>query len=165
MSSIEKFLKDHKIEEVECLVPDMAGIGRGKILPAERFVDGMKKNGLRIPEALFVQTVTGDYPQDDTVASPATSDVYLRPDSGTIRVVPWYPEPTAQVICDPYYFDGSPVAFSARQVLKRVSEEQPELDIPEIDVCEIASTAEELKKLQDVMKKAAAENGKSSIPH
>ena len=120
MSSIESFLKDHKIEEVECLVPDMAGIARGKILPAERFVDGMKKNGLRIPEALFVQTVTGDYPQNDTVTSPATSDVYLTPDPETIRVVPWYPEPTAQVICDPYYFDGSPVAISARQVLKRV---------------------------------------------
>ena len=120
MSSIESFLKDRKIEEVECLVPDMAGIARGKILPAERFVEGMKKNGLRIPEALFVQTVTGDYPRDDTVTSPATSDVYLTPDPETIRVVPWYPEPTAQVICDPYYFDGSPVAFSARQVLKRV---------------------------------------------
>ena len=120
MSSIETFLKDRKIEEVECLVPDMAGIARGKILPAERFVEGMKKNGLRIPEALFVQTVTGDYPRDDTVTSPATSDVYLTPDPETIRVVPWYPEPTAQVICDPYYFDGSPVAFSARQVLKRV---------------------------------------------
>ena len=63
MSAIETFLKDRKIEEVECLVPDMAGIGRGKILPAERFLSGMKKNGLRIPEALFVQTVTGDYPR------------------------------------------------------------------------------------------------------
>ena len=120
MSSIEKFLKDNKIEEVEILVPDMAGIARGKILPAERFVEGMKKNGLRIPEALFVQTVTGDYPREDTVTDPATSDVYLTPNPETIRIVPWYLEPTAQVICDPSYFDGSPVAISARQVLKRV---------------------------------------------
>ena len=120
MSSIDKFLKDHKIEEVEVLVPDMAGIARGKILPAERFVEGMKKNGLRIPEALFVQTVTGDYPREDTVTDPATSDVYLSPDPDAIRIVPWYPEPTAQVICDAYYFDGNPVAISARQVLKRV---------------------------------------------
>ncbi len=120
MSPLERFLKDRKIEEVECLVPDMAGIGRGKILPAERFVEGMRKNGLRIPEALFVQTVTGDYPHEDTVTNPATSDVYLVPDPDTIRVVPWYPEPTAQVICDPYYFDGSPVAFATRHVLKRV---------------------------------------------
>ncbi len=122
MNSMEKFLKDRNIEEVEVLVPDMAGIGRGKILPAERFVEGMRKNGLRIPEALFVQTVTGDYPRDDTVTDPATKDVYLTPDPDTIRVVPWYPEPTAQVICDPYYFDDSPVALAARQVLRRVVE-------------------------------------------
>ena len=41
MASIEDFLKERKIDEVECLVPDMAGIARGKILPAGRFVDGM----------------------------------------------------------------------------------------------------------------------------
>ena len=34
MNAIEEFLKQHRIEEVECLVPDMAGIARGKILPA-----------------------------------------------------------------------------------------------------------------------------------
>jgi len=122
MSAIEEFLKQHRIEEVECLVPDMAGIARGKILPAERFVQGMKTNGLRIPEAVFVQTVTGDYPPaaDDAVISPATQDVFLVPDPDTIRVVPWYQEPTAQVICDAYHFDGQPVEISARQVLLSV---------------------------------------------
>ncbi|MCW8890449.1 MAG: serine O-acetyltransferase [Sedimenticola sp.] len=34
------------------------------------------------------------------------------------------------------------------QMLKRVNEEYPDLDIPEIDACEIASTAEELLKIQ-----------------
>ena len=34
------------------------------------------------------------------------------------------------------------------QVLKKVSEEQPDLDIPEMESCEIASTAEELLKIQ-----------------
>lgn len=122
MAPIEEFLQEHRIQEVECLVPDMAGIARGKILPAQKFVQGMRKDGLRIPEAIFVQTVTGSYPKDDGVTNPATSDVYLRPDEATIRLVPWYPEPTAQVICDPYYFDGTPVPFAARHVLKRVVE-------------------------------------------
>lgn len=36
------------------------------------------------------------------------------------------------------------------KALKRISEEQPELDIPEIEACEIASTAEELLKIQSV---------------
>ena len=123
MSMIEDFLKDHRIEEVECLVPDMAGIARGKILPADKFVSGMKHNGLRIPEAIFVQTVTGDYPEEafaEKVISPATQDVYLKPDPETIRVVPWYEEPTAQVICDAYFMNGSEVEISSRSVLKRV---------------------------------------------
>ena len=34
------------------------------------------------------------------------------------------------------------------EMLRRVSDENPELEIPEIDTCEIASTAEELLKLQ-----------------
>ncbi len=120
MSQIEDFLKEHRIDEVECLLPDMSGIARGKILPAERFVKGLATNALRIPEQIFIQTVTGDYPLDDTVTDPATSDVYLVPDPETIRLVPWYPEPTAQVICDAFYFDGTPVVISARGLLYRI---------------------------------------------
>ena len=122
MSNIEEFLKEHRIEEVECLVPDMAGIARGKILPAERFIKGLKSNALRIPESIFVQTVTGDYPPeaDGVVVSPATQDVYLVPDPATVCLVPWYTEPTAQIICDAFHFNGEPVGISARHVLQRV---------------------------------------------
>ncbi|MCW8847539.1 MAG: serine O-acetyltransferase, partial [Sedimenticola sp.] len=38
------------------------------------------------------------------------------------------------------------------QALKRVNDECPDLDLPEIDSCEIASTAEELLKIQNVGK-------------
>ena len=120
MSLIEDFLKEHRIDEVEILVPDMAGIARGKILPAPRFLEGMARQNLRIPEGIFVQTVTGDYPYEGTVTSLAVQDVYLVPDETSIRVVPWYAEPTAQILCDAYHFGGEPVAFSARHVLKRV---------------------------------------------
>ena len=120
MTTIEDFLAEHRIDEVECLVPDMAGIARGKILPAEKFLESIRSQGLRIPEQIFVQTVTGDYPLDDKVTDPATSDVYLVPDPATIRLVPWYQEPTAQVICDAFYFDGRPVAMSARGLLRRM---------------------------------------------
>jgi len=121
MQDIETFLKEHRIDEVECLVPDMAGIARGKILPAQKFLEGMRKNGLRIPEDIFIQTVNGDYPEDsDDVTSASTRDVYLIPDTSTIRLVPWYDEPTAQVICDAYHFDGSEVQIAARRILKRI---------------------------------------------
>jgi len=120
MGPIEEFLKENKIDEVEVLVPDMAGIARGKILPAKRFLEGMASKNLRIPEGVFVQTVTGDYPDEGVVTSAAVQDVYLVPDERTIRVVPWYPEPTAQIICDAYHFDGKPMEISVRNVLTRV---------------------------------------------
>lgn len=116
----QDFLQRHRIDEVECLVPDMAGIARGKILPAEKFLKGMREHGLRIPEQIFIQTVNGDYATDDPVTSPATIDVFLRAEVSTMRLVPWYEDPTAQVICDAYYFDGEPVEIAPRHTLKRV---------------------------------------------
>jgi glutamine synthetase len=113
------FIHERNITEVESLVPDMNGIARGKIVPAEKFIKGLSTRGMRIPESIFMQTVTGDYPDDD-VSNPAEIDVYMIPDVDTIRSVPWYTEPTAQVICDCEYADGSPVEVSSRNVLRRV---------------------------------------------
>ncbi len=53
---------------------------------------------------------------------PVDRDIRLRPDPNSIRLVPWYPEPTAQVLADCYYHDGSPVEISSRHVLRRVLE-------------------------------------------
>ncbi len=117
---LEVFIKQHRITEVECLVPDMNGIARGKILPDDKFLGGLRHQGMRLPESIFVQTVTGDYPASEDITDPATIDVYLVPDPGSIRVVPWYEEPTAQVICDCVYADGGPVEISPRHVLRRV---------------------------------------------
>jgi glutamine synthetase len=122
VQTAETFLKHNNIDEVECLVPDLAGIARGKILPAEKFLKGMRETGLRIPEQIFIQTVNGDYALDDPVTSPATIDVYLQPDVKTMRIVPWYEDPTAQVICDTFYFDNGPVEIAPRRTLTRVLE-------------------------------------------
>ena len=121
IEALQTFIREHNVEEVECLLPDMAGIARGKILPAAKFMKGIGENGLRIPEQIFIQTVTGDYPDDDGGTNPAAGDVYLRPDAGSIRMVPWYEEPTAQVIADAYHLDDeSPVEIASRRVLRRI---------------------------------------------
>lgn len=119
MDTLEQWLRDRGVTEVECLVPDMSGVPRGKILPANRFLSSIRDRALRLPEAVFVQTVTGDYPDEDP-SDEANIDIYLRPDPGTIRIVPWYEEPTAQVIHDCYYGDGRPVEMAPRHVLRRV---------------------------------------------
>ncbi len=120
MSDMERWLREREVTEVECLVADLNGIARGKILPANKFIRSLAEDTLRLPEAVFVQTVTGDYAAEDRVTDPALRDVRMRPDPRSLRVVPWYQEATAQVISDCYHHDGGEVAIAPRQVLRRV---------------------------------------------
>ncbi len=122
MDKFEQFIREHSITEVECLVPDMSGIARGKIIPAEKLLRILRERGMPIPESIFVQTVTGDYPDDDII-NPSLGDVYMVPDENTVRLVPWYQEPTAQIICDAFYADDTPVPFSSRYILKKILKE------------------------------------------
>jgi glutamine synthetase len=117
---IRQFFRERGISEVEAIVPDMAGIARGKIMPAEKFA---ADEGMKLPESIFLQTVTGDYPADTSPAmSPAEIDIVLKPDTRTVRVVPWAAEPTAQVIHDCFYSDGRRVTMAPRHVLRQVLE-------------------------------------------
>jgi len=119
-NEIQQFFRDHGISEVEAIIPDMAGIARGKLMPAEKFAEDA---GMRLPESIFLQTVTGDYPSDTSSAmSPAEIDIVLKADPKTVRVVPWAAEPTAQVIHDCFYSDGRRVTMAPRQLLQHVLE-------------------------------------------
>ncbi len=119
MSQIHSFLEEQKISEVEAIIPDMAGIARGKIMPAEKYAED---EGMRLPEGIFLQTVTGEWPTDDAAINPMEIDIDLVGDPNSIRLVPWSPEPTAQVIHDCFYDDGRVVPMSPRYVLRRVME-------------------------------------------
>jgi glutamine synthetase len=114
---IQQFFKEHGISEVEAVVPDMAGIARGKVMPAPKFAED---EGMRMPESIFLQTVTGEYPDDDRAINPSEIDIVLKADPKTLRVVPWAAEPTAQVIHDSFYGDGRPVTMAPRYVLRHV---------------------------------------------
>ena len=74
-----QWLEDNKITEVECLISDMAGIPRGKILPVAKYIAGLKGGGPRLPEYVFGQTVMGDY-EDSEVLHARVGDVILQPD-------------------------------------------------------------------------------------
>ena len=116
---IKDWLKENKISEVECLVPDITGNARGKFIPAHQF---LSSNEPRLPEAILIQSVTGEYPDDswDFVA-PTDSDMTLRPDVNTMRIVPWAREPTAQIIHDCYDIkSGGLHPLSTRTVLRKV---------------------------------------------
>lgn len=114
-----EWLKARRIEEVECLIVDITGVPRGKVLPTVRFLKAVNDGSLRLPEAVFLQTVSGDW-LESRMLDPRDPDVVLVPDLSSLRILPWYDEPTAQVICDAVKMDGDPVIFSPRGLLRRI---------------------------------------------
>ncbi len=119
--AIEAWLKERSIMEVECMVPDLAGVPRGKILPTDKFIDGLKDRGHRLPKNILVHTLTGEYlPKGATAVEASDGDLYLEPDAASLRVVPWYEDPTAQIIADCRDRDGRLSSTYTRNVLKRV---------------------------------------------
>jgi glutamine synthetase len=119
-SELEAWLDQHRVTEVECLVPDLTGVARGKILPREKFTED---RGMRLPEAVVAMGVTGEVPTEGQyfdVISPNDVDMHLQADPATVRIVPWAADPTAQVIHDCYDRHGEFVPFAPRSVLRRV---------------------------------------------
>jgi glutamine synthetase len=119
-NELENWLNERRVTEVECLVPDLTGVARGKILPREKFTED---RGMRIPEAIVAMGVTGEFPENGPyydVINPTDRDMHLQPDASTVRIVPWATDPTAQVIHDCFDRDGKLVPFAPRSVLRRI---------------------------------------------
>ncbi|MDL2338249.1 MAG: glutamine synthetase, partial [Pseudomonadota bacterium] len=38
-SDLENWFNERRVTEIECLVPDLTGVARGKILPREKFTE------------------------------------------------------------------------------------------------------------------------------
>ena len=122
MNDYVDWLKKNKITEVECMIPDNSGIPRGKILPTKKFLETIESGGLRLPLNLFKLSVSRDitYSIDDQLLNPTDGDFVLKPDFDTLRVVPWYSEPTAQIICDAVDRNNKDIEVYSRGILKRV---------------------------------------------
>jgi glutamine synthetase len=110
----QPWLKQRSIEDVEAFVPDMAGSARGKVVPADKFGSGQMK----MPEAIFSQTVSGQYIEDPSNVE--DRDMLLVPDPHTLRPVPWASDPAASVFLDCYRRDMTQVPTSPRGVLRGV---------------------------------------------
>ena len=126
VENFEKWLKKNAITEIECLVPDLGGIARGKILPTKKFIQGLRDDTHRLPQSIFIQTISGGFATEDDeelphdVYNPTDIDVKLRPDFNTIRIIPWYNDPTAQVICDAVSLNNNSITTSSRYVLQNI---------------------------------------------
>jgi len=114
---LKEWLNGRTIEEVECVVPDMVGIGRGKAMPARKFIN---QNRMFLPASIFFQTITGGYAEVNIPNAWAESDLVFEPDLSTARAVPWTSDVTMQVICDVNNQDGTPSGLAPRNVLKKI---------------------------------------------
>ncbi|PYC20586.1 glutamine synthetase family protein [Pseudomonas mosselii] len=113
-------LRQQGISEVECVVSDFSGIVRGKVASLDRFLD---EGGMRLPESVLLQTVTGDFVDDEifyALLDESGIDMFCRPAAHAVYRLPWLAEPTAMVIHDSLDRHGKPIELSPRNVLKRV---------------------------------------------
>ncbi|SMX43481.1 glutamine synthetase family protein [Actibacterium lipolyticum] len=114
----QEFIAGRRLDEVECIVSDIAGVARGKAMPASKFA---KQTHFYLPNSIFQQTITGDWAnmEDQAFTEP---DMILTPDMSTATAAPWTADWTLQVIHDINDQDGNPVPVAPRNVLKRVVE-------------------------------------------
>lgn len=114
-----EWMRNHRVDEVECVTPDLAGIARGKVMPAAKFI---RESSIRLPVSTFISTITGGYPDPERniIQYDVDSDVILSPDISTARAVPWANDPSIQVIHDVSDRQGSPISYAPRNVLRNV---------------------------------------------
>ncbi len=113
-----KIYRDGRVvDEVECIVPDLAGMSRGKTMPVRIF---NPDHETYLPISIFYQTITGKDVEMEIANQWAEGDMVLKPDMSSARAVPWAKTPTLQVIHDLFNRDGTPVSIAPRNVLRRV---------------------------------------------
>ena len=111
------WLDGRRLDEVECIVADLAGVARGKAMPAAKFA---KQERFYLPNSIFLQSITGEWVQAEWAADWTEPDMVLTPDYSTTTAAPWTADWTVQVIHDITDQSGAPVPVAPRNVLKRV---------------------------------------------
>jgi glutamine synthetase len=111
-----EYIGDRRVDEVECVIGDIAGVARGKAMPAPKFA---KQTNYFLPNSIFLQTITGEW-ADNPFDAFTEPDMFMVPDFSTATAAPWTADVTLQVIHDAMDQHGNPVPFSPRNVLRRV---------------------------------------------
>ncbi|WP_323767754.1 glutamine synthetase family protein [Marinovum sp.] len=113
----QDYLEGRRLDEVECVIPDLPGIARGKAVPASKFA---RQSHFFLPDSIFYQTITGGWGEAAGADGFIERDMILRPDLSTATAAPWTGDWTLQVIHDAFDREGMPIPASPRNVLKRV---------------------------------------------
>lgn len=111
-----EYIGDRRVDEVECVIGDIAGVARGKAMPAAKFAT---QTNYYLPNSIFLQTITGEW-ADNPFDAFTEPDMVMVPDFTTATAAPWTADVTLQVIHDAHDQDGTPIAFSPRNVLRKI---------------------------------------------
>jgi len=112
------YIAGRRVDEVECIIGDIAGVARGKAMPASKFA---KQTSFFLPNSIFLQTITGEW-ADNPSGLFTEPDMILIPDFTTATAAPWTADVTLQVIHDAQDQSGRPVPTAPRNVLRRIVE-------------------------------------------
>ncbi len=109
-----------ELDTVLLALTDMQGRLQGKRLTARHFVEEVADHGAEGCNYLLAVDVEMNTVDGYEMASweRGYGDFSLQPDLSTLRLVPWQ-ERTAMCLCDLVWADGSDVAASPRQILRR----------------------------------------------
>lgn len=120
LEALRGVVREGSVDTVLLAMTDMQGRLQGKRLTAEHFLDEVVEHAAEGCNYLLAVDV-----EMNTVGGYAMSsweqgygDFVFKPDLSTLRHVPWL-EGTVLVVCDLAWEDGSPVAASPRQILRR----------------------------------------------
>jgi glutamine synthetase len=108
------------VDTVLVAMTDMQGRLQGKRCAAEYFLNEVVPHATEACNYLLAVDVDMNTVDGYSMSSweRGYGDFVLRPDLGTLRLVPWHPN-TALVLADIEWVEGGPVPASPRQVLRR----------------------------------------------
>ena len=110
------WIAGRRVDEVECIIGDIAGVARGKAMPASKFAT---QTSYFLPNSIFLQTITGEW-ADPPSGAFTEPDMILVPDFSSACAAPWTADVTLQIIHDAQDQKGVPIPTAPRNVLKRI---------------------------------------------
>jgi glutamine synthetase len=127
MLTLDELRRDESLDTVVVAFTDMQGRLLGKRLHRDFFLEDVAEHGAEGCNYLLALEMEMDPIPGYAIASweRGYGDFVMRPDLATLRRIPWL-EGTALALADVAWHDGSPVAPSPRQVLKRQVERAAE---------------------------------------
>ncbi|WP_211358304.1 glutamine synthetase family protein [Amycolatopsis cihanbeyliensis] len=120
LEGLRELVESGAVDTVLVAMTDMQGRLQGKRCAAEYFLNEVVTHATEACNYLLAVDVDMNTVDGFEMSSweRGYGDFVLRPDFGTLRLVPWQ-EGTAMVLCDVEWVHGGPVPVSPRQVLRR----------------------------------------------